>query len=100
MQSVSITDTTAGATIYYTTDGSTPTSASPVYSAPFSLNSATTVMAIATATGYTDSSVGSAAYKFRTAAATYPLTVTVTATPSGSSKALQLSPIPLTVIVN
>ena len=100
VQSISITDTTAGATIYYTTDGSTPTSASPVYSAPFSLNSATTVIAIATATGYTDSSVGSAAYKFRTAAATYPLTVTVTATPSGSSKALQLSPIPLTVIVN
>lgn len=99
-QSVSITDSTPGATIYYTTDGSTPTSASPVYSAPFSLNSPATVQAIASATGHSDSSPQSATFKFRTPAATYPITVNVVATPTGSSKTMQLSPIALTLIVN
>jgi hypothetical protein len=98
-QSVSITDATAGATIYYTTDGSTPTSASPVYAAAFSLNSTTTVQAMATATGYSNSAVGSAVFQFRTPAGTYPITVNVTATPSGSSKALQLNPIVLSLVV-
>ena len=100
VETVSITDATAGATIHYTTDGSTPTSASPVYSAPFSLSSATTVQALAVATGYSNSSIANAVYKFRTPAATYPITVTVTATPSGSNKTLQLNPVLLTLIVN
>ncbi|MGB7845641.1 MAG: chitobiase/beta-hexosaminidase C-terminal domain-containing protein [Candidatus Acidiferrum sp.] len=99
-QTVSISDTTAGSTIYYTTHGSTPTSASAVYSGSFSLNSAATVQALATASGYSNSSVGSAAFKFRTPAATYPITVAVTVTAAGSSKAIQLPPILLTLIVN
>ncbi len=99
-QSVSIGDTLAGATIYYTTDGTTPTSASPVYSTSFSLNSATTVQAMAAASGYSSSTISSAAFKFRTPAATYPITVSVTATPTGSTKTLQLDPILLTLIVN
>jgi hypothetical protein len=100
VQSVSLSDTLAGATIYYTTDGTTPTSASPVYSASFSLSAATTVHAMATSSGYSPSTVSSAAFAFRTPAATYPITVTVTATPTGSTKALQLNPILLTLIVN
>jgi Chitobiase/beta-hexosaminidase C-terminal domain/Abnormal spindle-like microcephaly-assoc'd, ASPM-SPD-2-Hydin len=99
-QSVSIADSTSGATIYYTTDGSAPTSASQVYSGPFSLNSPTTIQAMATATGYSNSAVTTAAFKFRTPPATYPITVTVTATAAGSSKILQLNPIVLTMIVN
>ncbi|MGB7727523.1 MAG: choice-of-anchor D domain-containing protein [Candidatus Acidiferrum sp.] len=99
-QSVSITDTTSGAIIYYTTDGSTPSSASPVYSSAFTLNSVTTVQAIAVATGDTNSSVGNAIFKFRTPPGTYPITITVSATPAGSSKVLQLNPISLTLIVN
>jgi len=99
-QTVSISDSTAGATIYYTTDGSTPSSSSPAYSAPLTLSSATTVQAIATLSGDSNSAVSTAAYKFRTPAATYPITLTVTATPSGSSKSLQLNPITLTLIVN
>ncbi len=99
-QSISITDATAGATVYYTTDGTTPTSASPTYSAPLAVSSATTVQAVATLTGYTNSTVTTAAYKFRTPAATYPINLAITATPSGSGKPLQLTPITLTLVVN
>lgn len=98
-QNVSISDNTAGATIYYTTDGSTPTSASPVYSGSFSLSSPTTIQAMAAASGYNNSAITSAAFQFQTPSATYPITVTVTATPAGSTKALQLNPILLTLIV-
>ena len=35
---ITITTTTAGATIHYTTDGNDPTDASPIYSTPFSLS--------------------------------------------------------------
>jgi len=98
-QSVSITDSTANATIYYTTDGSAPTSASPVYSGSFSLTSVTTVQAIASAAGYNNSAVTNAVFKFQTPTATFPITINVTATPAGSAKALQLNPIILTLVV-
>ena len=46
-QTVSITCSTASATIYYTTDGTTPTASSSVYSGSLTLNSSTTLKAIA-----------------------------------------------------
>lgn len=61
-QSVTISDSTSGSTIYYTLDGSTPTTSSPVYTAVISVATTTTVKAIATATGYLQSAVGTAAY--------------------------------------
>ena len=61
-QPITIADATSGATIYYTTDGSTPTSSSMRYSTAFSLNSSSTVQAIATAAGYLDSDAASASF--------------------------------------
>src|SRR5207247_10473175 len=61
--SVSLSDATTGASIYYTTDGTTPTTSSTLYSnTPFALNSSATVQAIAVLNGYSNSNVASAGY--------------------------------------
>ena len=73
--SVTITDATVGAVIYYTTDGSTPTTASTKYSAAFQLNcpvnTTVTVKAYAPALNstYTDSSTSVTTYTCQTQAA-------------------------------
>ncbi len=53
----SLTSKTSGATIYYTVDGSTPTTSSQIYEAPFLVASNLTVNAIAAAPGGTNSTV-------------------------------------------
>src|SRR5947209_17190670 len=58
-QIVSMADATSGATIYYTLDGSAPTTSSMVYKAPVLVASSLTVKAIATASGFSNSAVGS-----------------------------------------
>ena len=58
----SLASTTANATTYYTVDGSTPTAASQRYEAPFLVASNLTVKAIATASGYSASTVTSQAF--------------------------------------
>ena len=60
--SVAISDSTSGATIYYTTDNSTPSTSSPVYSGALSISQSTTVKAIAVAPGEGESAVSSASY--------------------------------------
>jgi subtilase family serine protease len=61
-QSVTITDTTPGVTIYYTTNGATPTTSSAVYTGPITVSSTTTIKAIAAGNGYGASSVASGTY--------------------------------------
>ena len=51
-----------GATIYYTTDGSTPNASSSVYSSPIEITVATTIKAFASKSGYDDSGVVTAEY--------------------------------------
>jgi hypothetical protein len=63
-QSVTIADATPNATIYYTTNGSTPTASSPIYSsgATIPVSASETLQATAVVSGYATSAVGSAAY--------------------------------------
>lgn len=61
-QSVTLTTTTPGAAIYYTTDGTTPTAASNKYSAAVSVSSTSTLKAIAVLEGYVPSEVMSESY--------------------------------------
>ena len=90
---VTITDSTSGATIYYTTNGSTPTTSSTVYSGPITVSSTETINAIAGASNYLVSPVASATYTnvtqasaptFSPVSGTYTSTQTVTISDSTS----------------
>jgi len=62
--SVTLASSTENASIYYTLDGTTPTTASTLYTSPITISQTTTVKAMATADGYNNSSVSSATYTF------------------------------------
>lgn len=72
-QSVTISTETSGATIYYTTDGTDPTTSSSVYSSAIPVSTTTTIKAIAVK-GSDESTVATATYYF--CSATSPYTVT------------------------
>jgi hypothetical protein len=65
-KTVTISDSTPASTIYYTTNGSTPTTGSTVYTTPLIVSTTQTVKAIAAASGFTNSAVGSALYTIST----------------------------------
>ena len=75
---VTITCATEGATIHYTTDGTTPTAGSPTYTDAFAINRTTTVKAIAVKAEMKDSSV---------ATTNYVINVPTVATPTFSPSA-------------
>jgi probable HAF family extracellular repeat protein len=61
-QTVTIADVTPTATIQYTLDGTTPTTQSPIYTAPLKISETTSLKAIAVATSYLTSAVAEADY--------------------------------------
>jgi hypothetical protein len=82
VQTVTISDAAPGATIYYTSDGTTPSTGSAVYSGPITVSNNEVVQAIAAAPGYSNSSVGSAAFTINV-----PQTALPAFTPAGGTYA-------------
>ena len=84
-QTVTLTDSTPGATIYYTVNGNYPTTSSSVYTGPFTVSQAENVFAIAAAPGYLPGSAAQADYflepaqpGFNPHGGTYPSPIKVT----------------------
>jgi hypothetical protein len=68
-QSVTLSDSTSGAVMYYTTNGATPTTNSAQYrvGTPIQISSTTTIEAIAVASGYSNSAVTGATFTITSA---------------------------------
>jgi outer membrane protein OmpA-like peptidoglycan-associated protein len=79
-QQVTLASTTPNAKIHYTTDGSLPTAASPVYAGPIPVSGDTAIRAIAVAPGLPDSSVTSGGFYVSPPPATAPVAAAATAT--------------------
>lgn len=77
---ISIMTATTGATIYYTTDGTTPTTSSAIYDSPINVPVYTTmtIQALATKTDWLDSAVASATYTIDPGLLTATLSTTAT----------------------
>lgn len=69
-QSVTLSSATTGAVIYYTTNGTTPTTSSVVYSTPITVTATETLTAIAIAPSLETSSTASAVYTIQAAGTT------------------------------
>lgn len=61
-QAVTLADNTSGATIYYTTDGTAPTTSSTKYTGAITVTSTTTIKALAVAQGFSQSAVATSTY--------------------------------------
>ncbi|MGA8631198.1 MAG: Ig-like domain repeat protein [Terracidiphilus sp.] len=109
-QSITISDSVTGVTptIYYTTDGSTPTTSSTSCASPCTVTltaasgSSETLTAIAAASGYQNSAAGSATYNIVTQSFTFTTTTSCVMSPCtsiGSSSSAENIPITVTLVL-
>ncbi len=87
-QLVSLADTSAGVTLYYTTDGSTPTTASTKYTAPILVSVPETIAVTAVSPGLPDGAVASASYALVTAPTALAAAATAINTPNATLNGL------------
>jgi hypothetical protein len=92
VQTVAISDATSNAKIYYTTDGSTPTTSSTFYSGPVAVMASETLKAIAVQPAYSDSAVASAAYEIQ-----LPTAAPTISTSTGSNNTVYGTPLTVTI---
>jgi len=78
-QQVTLASATPGAKIHYTTDGSQPTAASPVYTGPIPVSGDTTIRALAVAPGLPDSGVAAGGFSVSPPAPAAPAAAPVAA---------------------
>jgi hypothetical protein len=88
-QAVKLSDSTSGALIYYTMNGSTPTTSSALYTAgtPLEVSSTTTIKAIAVESGYSSSPVTGGTYTIASAASPPPVARTLAISGTAASAA-------------
>ena len=79
---VAITSATSGASIYFTTDGSTPDTSSTLYTTPVAITNDMTLKAIAAKADFLNSDVATAAYSLQQYTITVEVNDTGTITPS------------------
>jgi len=98
VQQVAMSTSTTGGVIYYTVNGTTPTTSSPQYTGPITVASTETIHAITVASGYGASSVASATYNINAGPTTglqfvtvAPCRVADTRNPSGPFGSPELS---------
>jgi hypothetical protein len=91
-QAVTISDATPGALIYYTTDGSAPSTSSILYTGPVAVTGSETLKAIAVLAGYSNSDEGSAVYLIQ-----LPAPTPVISTSTGSNNTVYGTPFTVTI---
>jgi O-glycosyl hydrolase len=89
-QTVTLTDSTANASIYYTTDGTTPTTSSNQYKNPVTITSTTTIQSIAMAQGYSQSALATGTYTLTPPGSGPAVSIVVTT----DDQTMQLTPQP------
>lgn len=88
VKNVTLSCSTIGSSIYYTTNGSTPNANSILYESPFTINQTTTLKAIAIKSGWNDSEIFTAEYIINLPPTYDSVTISIPTTKADTVKSL------------